>query len=475
MKRFLQIRGAAVCSLIVLSLVLLGTSVLKSQSKYRTFSQQALSEKKGRPGRSLGSNVCFTFTNEDRFPRYGFHAIVGAKILAVLDSGGFPTLNVLSNYRIIEASGLFIDTGKSATICLLVQSKEPGTKVNFWWWSSAANPHIIPTHTKLEASSDIQLFTQPNGGNVREYIYRKIITRPAGIILGIPRPDSAKSYGWVRFKTPDRKYFPDTGRARCFDYIMKSSGLTKAFHGELKNPHVKKHDNRLLGEVHALRLAVIANDARVTEPLDESSTRLGDLIYNDAGNPDDPYNGLTIRQILAKADSALTFCSLFTPDEYNELHATIAKINQAFDGDYNALSFEPFLLAGTHSLGEVPWLLPNPTASPSGMAQVNASIIDEEPEGFELRQNYPNPFNPTTTIEFNLGDDPVIATLKVYNMIGQEVATLINEEELDGGEQIVDFNAGPLASGIYVYKITAKSLGEEPQFYQETKKMMLLR
>lgn len=476
MERFLYMKRGALCSFIVLVAIVLGTTSMLAQTKYRTFSQQALSEKKGHPGKSLGSQVSFTFTNEDRFTRYGIHAIVGGQILAVLDSGGFPNVRVTGNSRILEVAGVAIDTQKSVTISLLIQKRLPGTKINFWWWTNSSGQRSTSTtYSKLEPTKDVQLYSQPNGGNVREYVYKKIVKRPFGVVLGIPRPDSSKMYGWMRFKTGDRKFFPDTGRPRCFDYVVRSSGLLKAFYGELKNPHSTKHDNHLKGEVHALRLAVIANDARVTEPLDVDLTRLGDLIYNDSGNPLDAFNGLTIRQILAKADSAFTFCNFFSPDDYKGLDATVGRINQAFDGEYHALSFDPFRLEGTHSLGEVPWLLPNPTASPSGVAQVKESILDEIPDGFELRQNFPNPFNPTTTIEFRLGDDPAIVSLKVYNMLGQEVATLLNEEELDGGEQEVTFDASKLSSGIYVYKVYAKSLGEGENFYQESKKMLLVR
>ena len=60
---------------------------------------------------------------------------------------------------------------------------------------------------------------------------------------------------------------------------------------------------------------------------------------------------------------------------------------------------------------------------------------------YELRQNYPNPFNPITTIEFNLGQ-PSTVTLKVYDIIGREVATLFENEALDEGEQEIDFDVG---------------------------------
>ena len=84
-----------------------------------------------------------------------------------------------------------------------------------------------------------------------------------------------------------------------------------------------------------------------------------------------------------------------------------------------------------------------------------------------LSQNYPNPFNPTTAIGFSLlavGN----VSLKVFDILGREVATLLNNEILESGEHEVTFNANALPSGIYFYRLTA---GE----FSETKKLLLLK
>jgi Secretion system C-terminal sorting domain len=88
------------------------------------------------------------------------------------------------------------------------------------------------------------------------------------------------------------------------------------------------------------------------------------------------------------------------------------------------------------------------------------------PVVFGLSQNYPNPFNPTTTIEFAL---PLTAKvqMKVYNVIGQEVATLVNET-LTAGHHAVTFDASRIASGVYMYKIVAGN-------FVSVKKMVLLK
>lgn len=72
---------------------------------------------------------------------------------------------------------------------------------------------------------------------------------------------------------------------------------------------------------------------------------------------------------------------------------------------------------------------------------------------YSLDQNYPNPFNPSTKIRFTLSESGPV-TLKLYDMLGREVATLLNEEK-HAGTHIYEFNAGPLASGVYIYRLQA--------------------
>ena len=88
------------------------------------------------------------------------------------------------------------------------------------------------------------------------------------------------------------------------------------------------------------------------------------------------------------------------------------------------------------------------------------------PSEYSLEQNYPNPFNPTTNINFSISTSEFV-TLKIYNALGQKVATVVNEF-LNAGSYNVNFNAEYLASGMYIYKITTNS-------FVSTKKMLLLK
>jgi hypothetical protein len=85
---------------------------------------------------------------------------------------------------------------------------------------------------------------------------------------------------------------------------------------------------------------------------------------------------------------------------------------------------------------------------------------------FYLRQNYPNPFNPTTKISYSIPEASVVS-LKIYDLLGKEISTLINEVKSAGNYE-VNFDAEQLTSGIYFYKIEAGN-------YIEAKKMILMK
>lgn len=88
------------------------------------------------------------------------------------------------------------------------------------------------------------------------------------------------------------------------------------------------------------------------------------------------------------------------------------------------------------------------------------------PEKFQLHQNYPNPFNPSTTIKFGLAKNSLVK-ISVYDMLGREVAQLVNEK-LNAGTHEATFNASNLTSGTYFYKL-------ETEYFTETKKMLLIK
>jgi len=112
----------------------------------------------------------------------------------------------------------------------------------------------------------------------------------------------------------------------------------------------------------------------------------------------------------------------------------------------------------------------------TGVTSVEDDVNTVMPTDFSLEQNYPNPFNPTTTIQFSL---PVSADVKlvVYNMLGEAVATLLNEQRSAGTHNIIwnssNTNGVKLSSGIYFYKLNATGMnGKE---FRNIRKMVLLK
>ena len=97
-----------------------------------------------------------------------------------------------------------------------------------------------------------------------------------------------------------------------------------------------------------------------------------------------------------------------------------------------------------------------------GISQINSLV----PEKFILNQNYPNPFNPVTNLEFGISDLGFVS-LKVYDVLGEEIVTLINSE-LAPGKYKYEFDGAALSSGVYFYKLSYGNVSE-------TKRMVLLR
>jgi len=96
--------------------------------------------------------------------------------------------------------------------------------------------------------------------------------------------------------------------------------------------------------------------------------------------------------------------------------------------------------------------------------EINVDVTS--PVQFELAQNYPNPFNPSTIIKFTIPQSSNV-TLKIFNTLGQEVSTLINQN-MESGVHTINFDASELNSGVYFYRLDAES-------YSEVKKMTLIK
>jgi photosystem II stability/assembly factor-like uncharacterized protein len=138
-------------------------------------------------------------------------------------------------------------------------------------------------------------------------------------------------------------------------------------------------------------------------------------------------------------------------DSWSELNLGITSAGSSLEFDSNG-----FLYAGTTNRG----VFRSVETTSSIQAKNNV------PSTYFLSQNYPNPFNPSTTIRFTITDFR-FTTLKVYDVLGNEVATLVNEEKPTGNYE-VEWEATGLPSGIYFYRLQAGS-------FVETKKMVLIK
>lgn len=107
----------------------------------------------------------------------------------------------------------------------------------------------------------------------------------------------------------------------------------------------------------------------------------------------------------------------------------------------------------------------NQALGKTALEKVNWDEITKVKE-YALEQNFPNPFNPSTKIKFQIPNDGYV-TLKVYDILGNEIATLLNEEKPQGKYEL-NFNASSLASGVYIYKLQAGD-------FVSSKKMILLK
>ena len=103
-----------------------------------------------------------------------------------------------------------------------------------------------------------------------------------------------------------------------------------------------------------------------------------------------------------------------------------------------------------------------------GGVEINVEI----PADYTLLQNFPNPFNPMTTISYSLPEESNV-TIKIFNTLGNEVGTIVNERQ-NTGSYNVSYNAMSLSSGVYFYRIEAYSL-KDSRVFIETKKMSVIK
>jgi hypothetical protein len=203
-------------------------------------------------------------------------------------------------------------------------------------------------------------------------------------------------------------------------------------------------------------------------------------LYDSQGNP----NGYFGLKLLGNRDSTFSR-TIETPDANNMdryYHMTIgfpSLPNDPFDY-HMLLTAQPFDIAvdDSHTVA-FGLVMGGSLAELQQHADIMDTIYNTEvvvgiedfmsnviPTKFSLAQNYPNPFNPTTTIIYGLRERTIVE-LKVYDVLGREIETIVNGEQ-NAGYYEIEFDASRLASGIYFYRLQAGN-------FIETKKMLLLK
>ncbi len=319
----------------------------------------------------------------------------------------------------------------------------------------------------------------PNYHNVGEEVFTQGAF-PNGLVIGVPQgtkgansvlhkkyADVQKSLVKIIKKIP--VLHSDTLSARCLDSLDGTK--KKAMATQQKSLPPDKHNSKLFAEALALELNIAAS-AREKFPIGFGELTFDDTVAN-------PFNGQPVSKISAMADSMLSCLSLasITGETYADLYSAIRMINQAFsDTLVDTLSFaSKTKLTGVKRLIDVYYLHVTPGLEPVSLTSFDEQVSNE-PEGFVLYQNYPNPFNPTTNFGFRIMDYGLV-TLKVFNLLGQEVATLLNDEGMEEGEYEIPFDASLLPSGVYYYRLNVETVNEEgiAENMTSVKKMILLR
>jgi hypothetical protein len=328
-----------------------------------------------------------------------------------------------------------------------------------------------------------------------------------------PIKDSAKIHAWVVVrgwdfnkkigknwaniqKTLWNKTYTHTGLARGFDSTKAPGDAKRKFlKGELTKLDPKVTPNKLFAELVALKFNIAASQLGKTPP------GFGELLYQ---NPSNMFDGKSVLDISHAADTAMTYYTkenpLYTAPAhegvnplYEQLYEAVHQITHAFLGPLDTATFEngPNLTVnGVVDLTTVPFLkfpdgpvtitqLMPTTRETSSENEESVDLFDiaDLPSSPKLYQNYPNPFNPTTTLTFALNTSSVV-TLKIFNILGQEVTTLMNNEEMDAGFHQAEFSAETLASGLYFSRVMVTEHTENGDLgnrYTLTNRMLLLK
>lgn len=311
------------------------------------------------------------------------------------------------------------------------------------------------------------------------------------IVLGFPDSISPPRWGSVTVQTAkqskfisDLKFFnrkpPKLGipPAGCFTFREKKNATKVG----------SRWYNHLAMELLPLKVAVFTSNIGLTPG------GLEDLIFHDVEDEDNPLNEMSIAEIIARADTTLSIGCDSTQEFFDYLDSTVTRINAALLGTADtvksqipfsqAVSMSPLEVVGKTPLYQVSFLRRDPDLVPAKIRRFELPDLSDDgeeiAEAYSLNQNYPNPFNPQTIISFALPVESFV-TVKIYNLLGQEMGTLLDRMELESGDQEIEFDGSALPSGVYFYRLHAEPINGEDDVdgvmsgYTSVKKMLLVK
>ncbi len=329
---------------------------------------------------------------------------------------------------------------------------------------------------------------KPNLHNVGEELFPKGFGQSNayftnGLLIGVPQgekkaqsvihpkyTDVQKSL--VKVKKDSLILHAQVGR--CFDSLGLEGQKKKPFDKQQKSLPPDKMSNPMFAELLTLKLNIAAS---ATEKF---PVGFGELTFNDPALSLHPFNGKTLREVALIADTMISCQPALSVsgEVLSDVFDVLKRSNEAFaDNVIDTVSFgSKTKLTGVKSLLEVDFLQPTPGIEPRIVQSFDVASDNEMPEQFELYQNYPNPFNPSTVIRYSSSVTSIV-TLKVFNMLGQEIATLLNHEEMEEGEYELPFEAINLPSGVYFYRINVEPVNEDgtKQSFTDVKRMILVK
>ncbi|MGE5353298.1 MAG: Ig-like domain repeat protein [Acidobacteriota bacterium] len=293
------------------------------------------------------------------------------------------------------------------------------------------------------------------------YGYYHALSDPALVSVCIPSTENISGGGFIISNSPSGKYRCLSGSKTSFGFSMKYNKSGKDAQGQV-NIIIHAEDNKIY-QVTANIINVLSAYLIKDLPGKAASfTTKAD--FRDITDPSKPIflgGGLTLK------------LEIYDDEKYNEKDAiaiTLQDINSAllFSSNWD----------GTKTVSQS-------LKAPKGGGNIMVLSVDDPvgveeeeivPKEFTLYQNYPNPFNPSTNIQFDLPEESRVSIV-IYNILGREVARVVDKDFPAGRHQAVwnsQNGSGTFASGIYILRISAKSLSSEKSLIS-TKKMMLVK